>query len=130
MNQQITGLSQNGQPIQMTLSQQQQQLQSQQLQSQQMQLPQQQLMKQMQHQQAYLLQQQQLQQLQQQQQQQQSPRVVGSPLQRSASLTGSQQENNPATSGNTATGLAKHGQESTNLVLGKRKISDVVSQVI
>ncbi|KAJ1686494.1 hypothetical protein LUZ63_017884 [Rhynchospora breviuscula] len=145
MNQQLTGLSQSGQPIQMTLPQQQQQLQSQQLQSQQMLSPQQQLMKQMQQQQhqqqqqqqqAFLLQlsqqkqQQHLQQLQQQQQQQQqSPRVVGSPLQRTASLTGSQQETNPAISGTTATGLANQGPEATNHVPGKRKISDIVSQV-
>jgi hypothetical protein len=133
MNQQITSLSQSGQPIQMTLPQQQQQhqlqpqqLQSQQLQPQQMPPSQQQLLMKQMQQQAFILQQQ----SQQKQQQQQSPRVVGSPLQRAASLTGSQQETHIAPSGNTSTGLANHGPESSNHVPAKRKITEIISQVL
>ncbi|KAJ3668938.1 hypothetical protein LUZ60_010888 [Juncus effusus] len=85
----------------------------------------QQLSQQKQH---HQLQQFQLQQFQQQQQQQQqqnsnsnSPRVVAGPtLNRSVSLTSSQQEGNNGNNGSA---------ESGNQVLGKRKIRDLVSQV-
>lgn len=125
MNPQLSGLAQNGQAgmMQNTLTQQQWLKQMSGPNSPSFRLQQSQR-------QALLLQQQQQQQQQMPiNQQQPSPRMSSHAGQKSVSLTGSQPD---ATQSGTTTpgGSSSQGTEATNQLLGKRKIQDLVSQVI